>query len=93
MGETFSGVNFRAGLEAVEELRPLVPPGATMAQLALRWILMFDAVSCVIPGAKRPSQAEDNVRASELPPLSEETMAQVRTIYDTYIRTMVHQRW
>ena len=92
-GETFSGVNFRAGLEAVEELRPLVPPGATMAQLALRWILMFDAVSCVIPGAKRPSQAEDNVRASELPPLSEETMAQVRTIYDTYIRTMVHQRW
>ena len=93
MGETFSGVNFRVGLEAVEELRPLVPPGATMAQLALRWILMFDAVSCVIPGAKRPSQAEDNVRASELPPLSEETMAQVRTIYDTYIRTMVHQRW
>ena len=93
MGETFSGVNFRTGLEAVEELRPLVPVGATMAQLALRWILMFDAVSCVIPGAKRPSQAEDNVRASELPPLSEETMAQVRTIYDTYIRTMVHQRW
>ena len=93
MGETFSGVNFRIGLEAVEELRPLVPPGATMAQLALRWILMFDAVSCVIPGARRPAQAEDNVRASELPPLSEETMAQVRDIYDTYIRTLVHQRW
>ncbi|MCZ7539637.1 MAG: aldo/keto reductase [Anaerolineae bacterium] len=93
MGETFSGVNFRIGLEAVEELRPLVPPGATMAQLALRWILMFDAVSCVIPGARRPAQAEDNVRASELPPLSEETMARVRDIYDTYIRTLVHQRW
>ena len=93
VGETFSGVDFRTGLEAVEELRPLVPPGATMAQFALRWILMFDAVSCVIPGAKRPAQAEDNVRASELPPLSEETMAQVRAIYDTYIRPLVHQRW
>ncbi len=93
VGETFSGVDFRTGLEAVEELRPLVPPGATMAQFALRWILMFDAVSCVIPGAKRPAQAEDSIRASELPPLSEETMAQVRAIYDTYIRPLVHQRW
>ena len=63
-----------------------------MAQLALRWILMFDAVSCVIPGAKRPSQA-GTTSARQVPPLSEETMAQVRTIYDTYIRTMVHQRW
>lgn len=93
VGETFSGVNFRIGLEAVEELRPLVPPGATMAQFALRWILMFDAVSCAIPGAKRPAQAEDNIRASELPPLSEEPMARVRDIYDTYIRTLVHHRW
>lgn len=93
VGETFSGVNFRIGLEAVEELRPLVPPGATMAQFALRWILMFDAVSCAIPGAKRPAQAEDNIRASELPPLSEETMVRVRDIYDTYIRTLVHHRW
>ncbi len=93
MGETFSGVDFSTGLEAVEELRPLVPPGATMAQFALRWILMFDAVSCVIPGARRPAQAEDNIRASELPPLSEETMARVRAIYDTHIRPLVHQRW
>lgn len=93
MGETFSGVDFRTGLEAVEELRPLLPPGATMAQFALRWILMFDAVSCVIPGAKRPAQAEDNIRASELPPLSEETMTQVRAIYDTYIYPLVHHRW
>ncbi|MEP0761894.1 MAG: aldo/keto reductase [Chloroflexota bacterium] len=93
VGETFSGVNFRIGLEAVEELRPLVPPGATMAQFALRWILMFDAVSCAIPGAKRPAQAEDNIRASELSPLSKETMARVRDIYDTYIRTLVHHRW
>ncbi len=93
MGETFSGVDFSTGLEAVEELRPLVPPGATMAQFALRWILMFDAVSCIIPGARRPAQAEDNIRASELPPLSDETMARVRAIYDTHIRPLVHQRW
>ena len=62
-GETFSGVDFDIGLKAVEELRPLVPPGATMAQMALRWILMFEAVTCTIPGAKRPAQVEDNLRA------------------------------
>ena len=92
-GETFSGVDFETGLDAVEEIRPLVPPGATMAQLALRWILMFEAVSCVIPGAKRPSQAEDNVRAAELPPLSPEQMAAIRAIYDRHIRAEVHHRW
>ncbi len=93
VGETFSGVDYKTGLEAVEELRALVPPGATMAQFALRWILMFDAVTCAIPGAKRPSQAEDNVRAADLPPLSPETMAKVRDIYDRYIREQVHHRW
>ncbi len=65
-GETFSGVPYEVGLEAVEKLRPLVPPGATMAQLALRWILMFDAVTCAIPGAKNEQQARDNV-AGRLP--------------------------
>lgn len=93
VGETFSGVDYKTGLEAVEELRALVPPGATMAQFALRWILMFDAVTCAIPGAKRPSQAEDNVRAADLPPLSPETMAKVREIYDRLIREQVHHRW
>jgi len=93
VGETFSGVDYKTGLEAVEALRPLVPPGATMAQFALRWILMFDAVTCAIPGAKRPSQAEDNVRAADLPPLSPETMAKVREVYDRYIREQVHHRW
>jgi aryl-alcohol dehydrogenase-like predicted oxidoreductase len=92
-GETFSGVDYETGLDAVEELKALVPGGATMAQFALRWILMFDAVSCVIPGAKRPSQAEDNVRAADLPPLSEATMAKVRDVYDRLIRPQVHQRW
>jgi aryl-alcohol dehydrogenase-like predicted oxidoreductase len=93
VGETFSGVDYETGLAAVEELKKLVPPGATMAQFALRWILMFDAVSCVIPGAKRPSQAEDNVHAADLAPLSEATMTRVRQIYDRAIREQVHQRW
>jgi aryl-alcohol dehydrogenase-like predicted oxidoreductase len=93
VGETFSGVDYEAGLDAVEELKALVPQDATMAQFALRWILMFDAITCVIPGAKRPSQAEDNVRAAELPPLSETTMAKVREIYDQAIREQVHHRW
>jgi aryl-alcohol dehydrogenase-like predicted oxidoreductase len=92
-GETFSGVDFETGLQAVEELRPLVPAGATMAQFALRWILMFDAVTCAIPGAKRPSQAEDNARAADLPPLPDSTMAQMREIYNRRIRAWVHHYW
>jgi aryl-alcohol dehydrogenase-like predicted oxidoreductase len=93
VGETFSGVDYETGLAAVEELKALIPGGATMAQFALRWILMFDAVSCVIPGAKRPSQAEDNIHAADLPPLSKATMAKVRDVYDRMIRPQVHQRW
>jgi aryl-alcohol dehydrogenase-like predicted oxidoreductase len=92
-GETFSGVDFETGLEAVEEIKALLPEGMTMAQFALRWILMFDAVSCVIPGAKRPSQAEDNCKASDFPPLGDETMERIAAIYDRYIREQVHQRW
>jgi len=92
-GETFSGVDYMTGLRAVEELRPLVPPGASMAQIALRWILMFPEVTCAIPGAKRPSQAEDNVRAAGLPPLSDSSMQRIREIYDLYIRPQVHQLW
>jgi aryl-alcohol dehydrogenase-like predicted oxidoreductase len=92
-GETFSGVPFEKGLKAVEELEALKPPGATMAQFALRWILMFEAVSCAIPGAKRPAQVEDNVHAADLPPLTEEQMIRVREIYDDNIRADVHQRW
>jgi aryl-alcohol dehydrogenase-like predicted oxidoreductase len=93
VGETFSGVPYDVALQAVEELRPLVPEGATLAQFALRWILMFDAVTCAIPGAKRPSQAEDNVGAAALAPLSAETMAQAQEIYDRLIRPHVHTRW
>ena len=93
VGETFSGVDFETGLEAVEQIRPLVPEDMTMAQFALRWILMFDAVTTAIPGAKNIHQAGDNAKASQFPPLSEETMVQLQDIYDRYVREQVHQRW
>lgn len=93
MGETFSGVPYEAGLEAVEMLRPLVPDGATMAQFALRWILMQDAVTVTIPGAKNNAQAQDNAAASTLAPLSNEVMAEVRKIYEDKIKQYVHHRW
>jgi aryl-alcohol dehydrogenase-like predicted oxidoreductase len=93
VGETFAGVDYDTGLEAVEQLRPLVPPGATMAQFALRWILMFDAVSCAIPGAKNAAQALQNAQAANLPSLSDEAMAQIRAIYESKIKPLVHQRW
>jgi aryl-alcohol dehydrogenase-like predicted oxidoreductase len=92
-GETFSGVPYEVGLGAVERLRPLVPGGATLAQLALRWILMFDAVTCAIPGAKTPEQARQNAAAASLPPLSVETMAEVQAVYDERIRPAVHASW
>ena len=92
-GETFSGVPYETGLAAVERLRPLVPPSATLAQLALRWILMFDAVTCAIPGAKNEQQARDNVTAASLPPLDDRTMAAVRAVYEEDIRQHVHGSW
>ena len=93
IGETFSGVDYETGLQAVDELRPLVPEGVTMAQFALRWILMFEAVSLAIPGAKNPQQAADNALAANIPTLDEITMARTREIYNQYIREQVHQRW
>ena len=92
-GETFSGLDYEAGLQAVEALRPLVPPGQTLAQMALRWILMFPAVTCAIPGAKRPQQAEENILAASLPPLSESSMAGIREIYNQNVRPLVHHYW
>jgi aryl-alcohol dehydrogenase-like predicted oxidoreductase len=92
-GETFSGIDFETGLRAVEELRPLVPASTTMATFALRWILMNDAVTCAIPGAKRPAQVEENLKAAALPALSEATMAAVQRIYDSKLRGLVHQSW
>jgi aryl-alcohol dehydrogenase-like predicted oxidoreductase len=92
-GETFSGVPFEVGLQAVEELRALVPTGATLGHLALRWILMFPEVTCAIPGAKTPEQARANVAAGTLPPLDTQTMAAVQHVYDSLIRPHVHLSW
>jgi aryl-alcohol dehydrogenase-like predicted oxidoreductase len=93
VGETFSGVPYETALKAVEEIRHLLPAGVTMAQFALRWILMFDAVTCAIPGARRPAQVKDNCAAADLPALSDAAMAGVRALYDSKIRARVHQRW
>jgi len=92
-GETFAGVGLERGVEAVRELEEIRPEGMTMAQFALRWVLMFDAVSCAIPGAKRPDQAAENAAAADLPPLSDETMRAVEDVYDRHIREQVHHRW
>ena len=92
-GETFSGVDYQTGLQAVEELKAICPAGMSMVQFALRWILMFDAVTCAIPGAKRPAQADENFSTADLPALSPETMDRVRSIYDKRIRGLVHHYW
>ncbi len=93
VGETFAGVPFEVGLDAVEQLRPLVPDGATLAQLALRWILMHDAVSTVIPGARSPEQARANAAAADLAALDDATMARIAAVYAERIAPHVHQRW
>jgi aryl-alcohol dehydrogenase-like predicted oxidoreductase len=92
-GETFSGIEFSLGLKVVEALRPLTPSNSALAQMALRWILMFPEVTCAIPGAKRPDQVEENVKAADLPPLAEDTMRKIRSIYDSLLRDEVHHRW
>ncbi|MBY3175845.1 aldo/keto reductase [Rhizobium leguminosarum] len=93
VGETFAGVPFEVGLQAVEEVRKLVPEGTTMAAFALRWILMSDAVTVVIPGARNAEQARANAAAADLAPLSADVMAATREIYGRLIAPDVHQRW
>jgi aryl-alcohol dehydrogenase-like predicted oxidoreductase len=92
-GETFSGLDYAKGLEAVEALRPIVPAGMTMAQFALRWITMHPAVTCAIPGGKRASQVADNASAADLPALTDTQMAAVQTVYAQYAKPWVHQAW
>lgn len=92
-GETFSGVPFDAALEFVEHLRSLVPNGVSMAAFSLRWALMHEAVTAVIPGAKRPSQVEQNVSAAALAPLPASTLRQIEALYRDHMRPLVHQRW
>jgi aryl-alcohol dehydrogenase-like predicted oxidoreductase len=92
-GETFSGIDYALGLKAVDAMRSLTPPDMTMAQMAMRWILMFPEVTCAIPGAKRVDQVEENVKSADLPPLSGETMKEIRQVYDALVRDQVHQYW
>lgn len=92
-GETFSGVPYEVGLLAVERLRPLVPPGSTLAALALRFILTYEAVSAAIPGAKTPEQAVENAGAADLPTLGDDTLEQIRAVYDELVRPHVHASW
>ena len=92
-GETFSGVPYDLALSAVDDVRPLVPEGWTMAQFALRWILMWDAVSCTIPGARTVSQARENAAAADLPAITPEAMSAVRRIYSTRLAPVVHASW
>ena len=92
-GETFAGVPFDVALEAVDRIRPLVPEGTNMAQFALRWILMNQGVTTVIPGAKNAEQAKSNNAASDLPPLADATMAALRGLYQETIAPYVHHQW
>ena len=93
VGETFSGVPYDVALEAMDQIRPLVPEGVSPAQFALQWILSHEAVSTVIPGGKNPVQVSDNAAAGDLGLLTGEQMAQVAEVYDTYARAYVHDRW
>lgn len=93
VGETFAGVPFETGLAAVEEVRKQVPAGASMAQFALRWILMHEAVTVVIPGARNGEQAKANAAASDLAALSADVMAASREVYERLIAPHVHHRW
>ncbi len=92
-GETFSGIEYNTGLKAVEELKTICPEGMSLTQFALKWILMFDAVTCAIPGAKHADQVEENINSTDMPPLSNDTMEGVRSIYEKYIRESVHHYW
>jgi aryl-alcohol dehydrogenase-like predicted oxidoreductase len=92
-GETFSGIDYERGLAAVESLQAIVPAGQPLAQFALRWILMQEAVTCAIPGGRKPSQVAQNVAAADLPPIPQDTMDAVSALYDSQIKPLVHQRW
>ena len=93
VGETFAGVPFEVGLQAVEEVRKLVPAGASMAAFALKWILMNEAVTVVIPGARNAVQAKGNAAAAELAAISADVMAATKDIYTRLVAPHVHQRW
>jgi len=92
-GETFSGFDYDTGLEVVDELRSLVPSGMSMTQMALRWLLMFPAVTCAIPGGKKVAQVDENVKAADFPALPDETMSAIETLYNQKVKPQVHHYW
>lgn len=92
-GETFSGLDYETGLKAVESLREIIPNGMTMPEFALRWILMFPAVTCAIPGAKRPEQVMENVHAADLPEIKKTVMKKVEAIYNEQVKPHVQHYW
>ena len=92
-GETFSGIDYETGLKVVEKLKDICPAGMSMVQFALRWILMNPAVTCAIPGAKNPKQAEENFSASDLPTLPDSVMSTINEIYNADIKPAVHHYW
>ena len=92
VGETFSGVDFTKALEVVEELKSIIPDSFTLSQLALKWILMHDAVSVVIPGAKNSDQTLSNISASALPNI-DDLMKRIEDIYTTYLKDDIHPNW
>ncbi|MGH2860541.1 MAG: aldo/keto reductase [Solirubrobacteraceae bacterium] len=93
VGETFSGVPYEVGLEAVQELKALVDPGVTLAQFALRWVIDQLGVSTVIPGARNPEQVRANAAVAALPPLRDEQLQGIADVYDRRLRAHVHDRW
>jgi aryl-alcohol dehydrogenase-like predicted oxidoreductase len=92
-GETFSGLDYNMGLDAVAELKKLFPDQENLAPVALRWILMHEAVSCIIPGSSKPNQLTSNLQATEVPELKPEQLEGVKAIYEAKIKPLVHYRW
>jgi Predicted oxidoreductases (related to aryl-alcohol dehydrogenases) len=92
-GETFSGIDYETGLEAVNELKKIFPESLNLAPIALKWILMFDEISCIIPGASRPEQVGLNLQALNIPDLNKDQLKEINSIYEKKIKPLVHQRW
>jgi len=92
-GETFSGIDYATGLAAVEALKKIFPQDTNLAAVALRWILQFDAVSCIIPGASNPGQVDANINALQIPELTPAQLQAVQEVYEKYIKKSVHHLW
>ena len=92
-GETFSGIDYETGLAAVEELKQIFPGQTNLAPIALKWILQFDAVSCIIPGASGIAQVDSNVSALSVPDFTAEQLQAIQHIYEKYIKSSVHHLW